>query len=116
MAALSESDLAPYRVIARNTAIASENKIHDDAVARRFGFAGGLVPGVEVYAYTIHLPVAQWGRTWLERGSAECRILAPLYDGEPALVTGNVADWPLELAVESQVGLRAAGHAAPPAE
>src|SRR5436853_4858738 len=115
MAALSESDLAPYRVIARNTAIASENKIHDDAVARRFGFAGGLVPGVEVYAYTTHLPVAQWGRAWLERGSAECRFLAPIYDGEPAVVTGKIADGRLELAVESQVGLCAAGRADLPA-
>jgi len=38
----------PYRVEAFNTAKASENKIHDDAVARRFGFGGGLVPGVDV--------------------------------------------------------------------
>ena len=49
----------PYRVEAFNTAKASENKIHDDAVARRFGFGGGLVPGVDVYAYMAHLPVAR---------------------------------------------------------
>src|SRR5215469_18031236 len=65
--------LSPYRVKAFNTAKASENKIHDDAVARRFGFGGGLVPGVDVYAYMAHLPVALWGRAWLERGAAECR-------------------------------------------
>ena len=40
-----------YRVSAFNTAQESENKIHDDDVARRFGFTGGLVPGVDVYAY-----------------------------------------------------------------
>ena len=43
------SPLEPYRVVAFNTAHDSENKIHDDATARRFGFGGGLVPGVDVY-------------------------------------------------------------------
>ena len=41
----------PYIVNAFNLSAASENKIHDDTVARRFGFTGALVPGVEVYAY-----------------------------------------------------------------
>jgi len=52
-------------VSAYNTAAASDNRIHDDCVARRFGFRGGLVPGVEVYAYMAHMPVARWGRAWL---------------------------------------------------
>ena len=62
--------LGPYRVSAFNTAHDSENKIHDDAVARRFGFGGGLVPGVDVYGYMTHLPVLRWGRAWLEHGTA----------------------------------------------
>jgi len=37
---------ATREVSAYNTAAASDNKIHDDSVARRFGFRGGLVPGV----------------------------------------------------------------------
>jgi hypothetical protein len=41
------SRLEAYRVQAYNTSKQSENKIHDDAVARRFGFSGGLVPGVD---------------------------------------------------------------------
>jgi hypothetical protein len=70
-----ESYLGPYRVEAFNASKESENKIHDDTVARRFGFRGGLVPGVDVYAYMTHLPVLRWGRAWLERGTAECRLL-----------------------------------------
>ena len=35
---------APYKVQAYNTARDSENKMHDDTVARRYGFTGGLVP------------------------------------------------------------------------
>ena len=64
----------PYQVSAYNTAKASENKIHDDATARRFGFSGGLVGGVHVYAYMTHLPVAHWGRAWLERHHASAQI------------------------------------------
>ena len=43
--------LPSYTVKARNTSTSSENKIHDDAVAKTYGFRGGLVPGVTVYAY-----------------------------------------------------------------
>ena len=44
-----------HKVNAFNLSAASENKIHDDAVAQKFGFQGGLVPGVEVYAYMSNL-------------------------------------------------------------
>ena len=81
--------LDPYRVVAFNTAHDSENKIHDDATARRFGFGGGLVPGVDVYGYMTHLPVVRWGRAWLERGTAECRFFKPVYDGDTATVTAT---------------------------
>jgi hypothetical protein len=58
---MAAAALATYCVEAVNTAKVSENKIHDDEVARRFGFGGGLVPGVDVYAYMAHLPVVRWG-------------------------------------------------------
>ncbi len=70
-----------YSLLAHNTATASANKIHDDEVARRFGFRGGLVPGVDVYAYLTHPPAAAWGLDWLERGSMRARFLQPVYDG-----------------------------------
>jgi hypothetical protein len=75
-----------YRVVARNTATASSNKIHDDAVARRYGFAGGLVPGVDVYAYMTHPPAEAWGLDWLERGAIRARFLNPVYEGEEVVV------------------------------
>jgi acyl dehydratase len=108
---MNETLPAPYRVKARNLSIASENKIHDDAVARRFGFAGGLVPGVEVYAYMTHLVLERWGRAWLEHGSAECRFLKPVYDGELATIAGRVAGDGLDLTVETESGLCATGSA-----
>ena len=106
--------LGPYRVKAFNTAKASENKIHDDAVARRFGFGGGLVPGVDVYAYIAHQPVARWGRAWLERGAAECRFQKPVYDGDIATVTASATTEGLELRVESHGEICATGRASLP--
>jgi acyl dehydratase len=67
-----------YRVRARNTAPDSENRMHSDETAARYGFRGGLVPGVTVYGYmTERLPVE-----WLETGGMKVRFLQPFYDGE----------------------------------
>ena len=103
--------LAAHEIVALNIAADSENKIHDDAVARRLGFAGGLVPGVAVYAYMAHMPVARWGRTWLERGVAECRFRKPVYDGAPVRVTASQEGDALVLGVESGGLACAAGEA-----
>jgi acyl dehydratase len=110
--AMAADYLGPYRVSAFNTAHDSENKIHDDATARRFGFGGGLVPGVDVYGYMSHLPVVRWGRAWLERGNAECRFLKPVYDGDIASVTAKEEGESLAIAVASRGETCAVGRAA----
>jgi len=102
---------APYSVRAFNQAAASENKIHDDAVAQRFGFKGALVPGVTVFAYMAHQPVARWGRAWLERGAAECRFRKPVYHGEMVRVSAAAEGQCLALEVESGGEQCAAGLA-----
>jgi hypothetical protein len=109
------SRIEPYRVQAYNTAKLSENKMHDDTVAKRFGFSGGLVPGVDVMAYMMHLPVARWGRAFLERGLIEARFVKPVYDGEVANVTGEESDGVLSIEVESRGQLCATGSASLPA-
>lgn len=75
-----------WELVAHNTATESDNKIHDDDVARRFGFAGGLVPGVDVYAYLTHPAAEAWGLDWLERGTMRGRFLSPVYEGETVAV------------------------------
>ena len=60
----------------------SDNRIHSDEVAARFGFQGGLVPGVVVSAYLLEPAVLAWGEGWLSRGRAEVVVEKPLYDGE----------------------------------
>ena len=104
-----------YRVQAYNTAKLSENKMHDDTVAKRFGFNGGLVPGVDVMAYMMHLPVAKWGRAFLERGLIEARFVKPVYDGEIADLRGKESNGVLSIEVESRGQLCATGTASLPA-
>lgn len=78
-----------WELFAHNTATESNNKIHDDAVARKLGFTGGLVPGVDVYAYLTHPPVEAWGLEWLERGAMRARFDRPVYDGDRVRVVVN---------------------------
>jgi hypothetical protein len=79
-------------LIARNTAADSDNKIHDDAEARRYGYAGGLVPGVTLYAYLTRLAVTTFGPAWLESGTAECGFRRPVYEGERIICEGALVD------------------------
>ena len=108
------SRLETYRVEAYNTAKLSENKMHDDTVAKRFGFSGGLVPGVDVMAYMMHMPVAKWGRAFLEHGLIEARFVKPVYDGETAGVSGVESDGVLSIEVESRGEICATGTASLP--
>ncbi len=85
-----------HSLVAFNTATASTNKIHDDEVARGLGFRGGLVPGVDVYAYLCHPPVREWGLDWLQRGTMRARFHRPVYDGHRADIE-PVDDGGLEL-------------------
>ena len=103
--------LEPYNVVAINTSKASENKIHDDATARRFGFKGGFVGGVNVYAFMTHLPVRRWGLDWLERGTGEARFAKPVYADEVAEVSGVADGDGLALTVHSEGILCATGRA-----
>ncbi|MET0460443.1 MAG: hypothetical protein ABW195_14425 [Ilumatobacteraceae bacterium] len=88
-----------YTVEAFNTATDSTNKIHDDDVARTYGFHGGLVPGVDVYAYLTHEPAARWGPGWLGHGSIAARFAQPVYDGQLVSVTAAATPDGLDLAV-----------------
>jgi acyl dehydratase len=86
----SQERLPEYHVKARNTSSSSENKIHDEQIARQYGFRGALVPGVTVYAYLTHPLVEAFGAGWLERGTANVRFLKPIHDGEEVRLAGVV--------------------------
>jgi hypothetical protein len=78
--------LPQHTLRAHNDASASENKIHDDDVAAQYGFRGGLVPGVSVYAYMTYPLVQQFGPDWLARGTAEVTLAKPFYENDEVTV------------------------------
>ena len=103
----ADPPLPEYRLRARNTSKESENAIHHDGVAQKYGFGGGLVPGVTVYAYMTHPLVAAWGPEWLERGTATVRFVKPVLDEDETLVAGiasRPAGGPLSATVTVSTG------------
>ena len=102
-----------YKLEAKNTATTSDNKIHDDAVAKGLGFSGGLVPGVDVYAYLCHLPAERWGEAWLASGTMSGRFLSPVYDGDTVTVESEESGDSMVLRLHDSAGaLCAEGSAA----
>jgi acyl dehydratase len=80
-----------YEVVAYNYAFDSDNRIHGDEVAAQYGFAGGLVPGVGVYAYLTRPVVDALGREWLARGAMTAKFIHPVYHGEKVKVCATVS-------------------------
>jgi len=85
------TELPEFHVSAPMPAEPRENKIHEDDVARQYGFKGGLVPGVTVYGWLTHPVVEALGSEWLERGSFRTRFAKPIYFDEPAVIRARVA-------------------------
>ncbi len=86
-----DEQLPDYEVAAFNFAEASDNKIHSDETAGDYGFRGGLVPGVAVYAYMTVPVVKALGRDWIEKGDMTGKFIKPIYDGETVTVKARVA-------------------------
>lgn len=83
--------LPEYRVRASMPADPVENEIHEDRLAREFGFRGGLVPGVTVYAWMTRPVVAALGGAWLDHGTFSVRFAKPVYFEQPTTVHASVA-------------------------
>lgn len=98
-----------HTVEAYNTAVDSTNRMHDDSVAQTFGFRGGLVPGVDVWAYMTRPCVERWGRDFLTRSVMDARFVSPVYDGE-VVVAELAADGALTVTGPDGT-VRATGHA-----
>jgi acyl dehydratase len=71
-----------YAVVAANHAESSENRIHSDDVAQRYGFSGALVPGVAVFGYMSHEVTRSLGASWLRHSITDLRLLKPAYAGD----------------------------------
>lgn len=100
-----------YQVLAFNTVAASDNKIHDDAVAGKLGFTAGLVPGVDVFAYLCHVPAEAFGRAFLDRGGMKAWFRVPVHDGDDVTVENTSEGEALMLSLCARDTLCAEGSA-----
>jgi acyl dehydratase len=74
--------MSVHRAVARNFAEASENKIHSDDIAKRFGFTGALVPGVTVFGHLAWPLTQRFGERWLGGSWVTTRFIKPAYHEE----------------------------------
>jgi acyl dehydratase len=93
-----------FSVRAVNTALDSENRIHDDRIAAEYGFQGGLVPGVTIYGYMASAVIDYLGAVWLHRGAMDVRFFEPFYEGEQVAI--SITDQP-EGRIKVEAGSRA---------
>ena len=75
-------NVPPQQILALNDAEDSENKIHSDEIAARFGFKGALVSGVNLFGYLTQTLVRSYGASWLENGVMDVIFLKPAYQDE----------------------------------
>ncbi len=83
--------MSVYLTNARNFSVNTENRIHSDSVAARFGFEGALVPGAAVFGHMTHPLVDTLGPDWLAGSHVSVRFLKPAYDGDALTVTHDAA-------------------------
>ncbi|HEY6479719.1 MAG TPA: hypothetical protein VIZ00_06815 [Streptosporangiaceae bacterium] len=89
-----------HRIVARNSAAASANKIHADEGARIMGFRAALVPGNALYCYLESAIRGSLGADWAERGAAEVRFTAPAHEGDQLTASARPAgDGAVEAAI-----------------
>lgn len=72
----------PQQILAINDAAESENRIHSDEIAARYGFKGALVSGVNVFGYLSQPLVRTYGADWLEHGIMDVSFIKPAYENE----------------------------------
>ena len=84
--------MSTYEVVTRNYSAATENKIHSDEIAQKYGFKGALVAGVAVFGHLTHPLVERFGEAWLTRSVNHTRFFKPAYDGERLVVSLEDAD------------------------
>lgn len=105
---ISKNEILTYELKAVNFAENSSNKIHSDEVARNYGFAGGLVPGIAIYAYMTHPVVERLGLDWLQGGTISAKFIKPVYAGDMVRVQAKESGSSLqafEVLVENAEGI-----------
>ena len=74
--------MTTYHVVARNFSTHSENRMHSDEMASRYGFRGALVPGVAIYGHLVKPLVNHFDAAWLNDSCVEVKLIKPTYHGD----------------------------------
>lgn len=80
------STVASYEIRVINDDLVSENKIHSDETAQKYGFTGALVTGVGVFGYLSQPLVRAYGSDWLSNTVADVFFRKPAYDDDALTV------------------------------
>ena len=63
--------------------------IHDDELAKVYGYRGALVPGIILYGYMANPVVNTWGMNWVRRGTMQSHSRRPVYEGDRVVITAQ---------------------------
>lgn len=74
--------IANQQILALNDAQESENRIHSDEIAEKYGFEGALVSGVNVFGYLTQPLVKAFGETFLSKGMMDVLFIKPAYQDD----------------------------------
>lgn len=80
-----------HQILALNDATDSENRIHSDEIAAKYGFTGALVSGVNVFGYMTQPLVRAFGEEFLQRGILDVIFLKPAYQDDLLTITTSEA-------------------------
>jgi acyl dehydratase len=69
-----------------------KGSVHDDEVARQFGYKAALVPGAFVYGHISRLAIEAWGTDWARRGRMFARFRRPVYNGDVLIARASELD------------------------
>lgn len=74
--------ISNQQILAMNDAEESENRIHSDEIAEKYGFTGALVSGVNVFGYLTQPLVKAFGAEFLKQGMMDVLFLKPAYQDD----------------------------------
>ncbi|NKB35496.1 MAG: hypothetical protein GKR91_20540 [Pseudomonadales bacterium] len=80
-----------FQILALNNSQTSENRIHSDDIAAKYGFEGALVSGANVFGYLSQPLVRKYKDAWLSEGIMDVVFLKPAYqDNLLTIKTENI--------------------------
>jgi hypothetical protein len=78
------------KIYALNNSESSENKIHSDEIAEKFGFRGALVSGMNVLGYLNQPLIKHFGSDWLSHRILDVKFLKPAYQDDLVRVDSEI--------------------------